>query len=133
MKLPLPLAHRSGIWGEKQAARLLAGKGYRMLGRRVRVGLRDEIDLVARDGEVLVFVEVKTKKTESFGRPLSAVDRAKRHAQSRAAVRYLQRLKYPPVNFRFDVVEVIGEEGDPNPTLRHIESAFQLESRYLLP
>lgn len=133
MKWRLPFHLRTGVWGERQAERFLLAKGYRILGRRVRVSVRDELDLVARDGEVLVFVEVKTRKTEAFGRPAEAVDRGKRHTVSRAAVRYLQRLKYPRVNFRFDVVEVVGEEGDLAPVVRHIENAFVLDSRYTLP
>lgn len=59
----------TGEWGEKQAERMLKRKGYRILGRRVRVGTRDEIDLVARDGATLVFVEVKTRKSEDLAGP----------------------------------------------------------------
>ena len=123
----------SGQWGERQAERALKAKGYHILGRRVRVGTRDEIDLVARDGTALVFVEVKTRKVESYGRPLAAVDRAKRHALSRAAVRYVQRLKDSRACFRFDVVEVVGAAGDEAPIVRHITNAFALDRRYVLP
>jgi len=123
----------TGEWGEKQAERMLRRKGWRILGRRVRVGGRDEIDLVARDREVLVFVEVKTRAAENFGRPLSAVDRKKRHVLSRAAVGYLKRLRAPGVCFRFDVVEVVGRVGDPHPDVRHIRNAFHLDRRYNLP
>ena len=124
---------QAGLWGEKQAERMLRGKGYRILGRRVRVGDRDEIDLVARDGESLVFVEVKTREDEDFGRPLSAVDRRKRHALSRAAVRYLTALKTPPAYFRFDAVEVVGRLGDRSPSVHHVENAFALDRCYDLP
>ena len=131
---PLAPEHlRAGVWGEEQAERVLKKSGFRILGRRVRVGRRDEIDLVARDGEALVFVEVKTRARESYGRPISAVDRDKRRALSRAAVRYLKALKYPRVCFRFDVVEVVGSVGDSDPTVRHIRGAFHLDSRYRLP
>ncbi len=123
----------TGKWGERQAELLLSAKGYRIIGRRVRVGARDELDLVARDGESLVFIEVKTRKNENFGRPMSAVNRKKRHTSSRAAVRYLKALKNPAVPFRFDVVEVIGAEGGGNPKLRHIENAFSLDSHYRIP
>jgi putative endonuclease len=133
VKFPFHTARQSGLWGESQAERFLAGRGYKILGRRVRIGLRDELDLVARDRDVLVFVEVKTRKTETFGAPIAAVDRAKRHVMSRAAVRYLRRLKDPRVYFRFDVIEVIGQPGDPEPILRHIPNAFPLERRYSLP
>lgn len=126
-------SHESGLWGERQAERLLKKKGYRILGRRVRVGMHDEVDLVARDRSVLVFVEVKTRKDEIFGRPIESVDRKKRHAMSRAAVRYLKTLKRPPENFRFDVVEVIGSVGHPSPEVRHIENAFSLERHYRVP
>ena len=115
------------------AERALRAKGFRILGRRVRIGRRDEIDLVARDGEELVFVEVKTRRNEDFGRPLEAVDRSKRRVMSRAAVRYLQRLAEPRVCFRFDVVEVIGAVGAEPPRVRHIENAFALDRRYALP
>jgi putative endonuclease len=123
----------SGQWGEQVAELALKRKGYRVLGRRVRVGTRDEIDLVARDKNTLVFVEVKTRKGEDFGRPSGAVDRRKRQVLSRAAVRYLKELRDPRVFFRFDVVEVIGEPGDPDPVVRHIENAFGLDRRYSLP
>ncbi|MDP6524530.1 MAG: YraN family protein [Kiritimatiellia bacterium] len=124
---------RAGEWGEECAERLLAGKGMKIIGSRVRVGGRDEIDIVARDGSTLVFVEVKTRKSEAFGRPAAAVGRRKRQTISRAAVRYLRKLKSSSVLFRFDVVEVVGIEEDGDPVLRHIENAFPLDSRYSLP
>ena len=127
------LTRQTGEWGEQRAARLLKKKKYRIIGKRVRVGARDEIDLVARDGKVLVFVEVKTRNRTDYGSPASAVDRRKRHALSRAAVRYLKRLRYPPTCFRFDVVEVIGRVGDSDPRMHHIENAFTLDPSYTLP
>jgi putative endonuclease len=123
---------RTGRWGEKQARLALTAKGYRILGARVRVGRHDEIDLVARHDGVLVFVEVKTRKNEDFGRPIDAVKRDKRRKLSRAAVRYMKRLRRKPDYFRFDVVEVIGTEGAP-PEIRHIENAFTLEAGYRVP
>jgi putative endonuclease len=124
----------TGEWGEAIAADYLQAKGYKILGRRVRVGTRDELDLVARHDALLVFVEVKTRGGESFGRPISAVDRDKRHTLSRAAIRYVKRLKNPRVCFRFDVVEVIGQPGNATaPQVRHIENAFPLDRRYALP
>lgn len=127
-KLPTLPAHlRSGEWGEGVAERHLKNSGYRILGRRVVVGKRDELDLVARSpADVLVFVEVKTRADESFGRPFSAVDRRKRKALSRAAWKYLNKLKPKPNYFRFDVVEVIGTPETKEPIVRHIENAFSL-------
>lgn len=117
---------RTGLWGERQAERHLTAKGYKILGRRVRVGLRDEIDLVARIEDTLVFIEVKARAGEDFGRPFSAVDRAKRFHLSRAALRYLKRLNTQPASFRFDVVEIVGKQKTGNPVIRHIENAFPL-------
>ncbi len=125
-------AHKTGIWGERAAARYLRKKGYRILGRRVRLGPRDELDIVARRDKVLVFAEVKTRSSEAYGRPGEAVDRSKRAAQSRAAVHYLKRCGFPSVYFRFDVIEVVGEPGTRNPEIRHHENAFTLDSRYSL-
>lgn len=124
-----------GQWGEDQAARFLARKGYRVVGTRVRLDRRDEIDLVVRDGKMLVFVEVKTRRSVQFGRPASAVTRSKRTVLSRAAVRYMKRLRKPPEYFRFDVVEVIGQPDDSAkaPEILHIENAFTLDSRFVWP
>lgn len=120
----------TGRWGEHRAELLLRSKGYRILGRRVHLSPRDELDLVARKGDVLVFVEVKTRRTEDFGRPVEAVNRAKRQAMSRAAIRYLRRLRVKPPHFRFDVVEVVGTENDPQPVIRHLENVFTLGRQY---
>ncbi|MFO7870069.1 MAG: YraN family protein [Kiritimatiellia bacterium] len=123
----------AGEWGEDVAVAALRKKGFRIVGRQVRLARRDELDIVARDGDSLVFVEVKTRKNEDFGRPVEAVDRRKRHVLSRAAVRYLKRMKNPHVCFRFDVVEVIGQPFTENPVVNHIENAFSLDRRYSLP
>ena len=100
--------------------------GYKIIGRRVRVGKHDEIDLIARHGDTMVFVEVKTRRNEVYGRPAAAVNREKRRRLSRAAVTFLQKRKLRPPYIRFDVVEVIEEPFE----IRHIENAFQLEGGY---
>ncbi len=123
--------HAAGRWGEDVAAAFLERAGYRILGRRVRPDRRDEIDLVVRKDQSLVFVEVKTRASEDFGRPLSAVDTAKRKALNRAAVRYLRQLDFPKLYYRFDTIEVIGTEGQA-PEVRHIENAFPFDKRYML-
>ncbi len=126
-----PAHLQSGKWGERMAERHLQKQGFRILGRRVRVGRRDELDLLARDGDTLVFVEVKTRRSECMGRPIKAVDRKKRHTLSRAAIRYLGKLRKKPDYFRFDVVEVVGEPGHSRPeAVRHIRNAFPLDPIY---
>lgn len=134
-KKSLPAHQTAGLWGEAEAEKHLQEKGFRILGRRVRVGRKDELDLVAKQGEVLVFVEVKTRKNEDFGRPIESVNRAKRQHLSRAAIHYLTQLKpcQRPSYFRFDVVEIVGEPGAPPRFIRHIETAFTMESGYRVP
>jgi putative endonuclease len=127
-----PAHLKSGRWGEEVAAQRLKKKRYKIVGQRVRVGKRDEIDIIAKDGSTLVFVEVKTRKNEDYGRPFSAVNQAKRKHLSRAAVAYLKRMNSEPDYIRFDVIEVVGEPGGRMPEIRHIENAFPLHSAYRL-
>lgn len=127
-----PAHLKSGRWGEKKAVRLLKSKGWKVVGERVRVGRHDELDIIAEDRGVLIFVEVKTRKNETFGRPFSAVNKEKRRCLSRAAVKYLKCKKITPDYIRFDVVEVIGEPRGKSFEIRHIENAFPLDSAYAL-
>lgn len=122
----------TGKWGEQHAARFLKSLRYRIRGQRVRVGRQDELDIVAEKGDVLVFVEVKTRRNESYGRPFAAINKAKRKRISRAAVNYLKKSKLRPDHIRFDAIEVIGEPGGKPPQIRHIENAFPLDSAYRL-
>ncbi|HEY8240442.1 MAG TPA: YraN family protein [Kiritimatiellia bacterium] len=126
---PRPAHLLAGEWGEKLAERHLRKKGFKILGRRVRIGDRDELDLVARHGNVLVFVEVKTRATEDFGRPSEAIGREKERNLERAALAYIRRLREKPPYFRFDVVEVVGTRGSGRPEIRHLEDAVEMRSR----
>lgn len=129
----LPQHLQAGLWGEGIAERHLRRQGYKVLGRRVRVGPKDEIDLVMRQGETLIFVEVKTRASELWGRPVTSVDRGKRKRIGRAAMRYMKQLPRKPPTFRFDVVEVIGEEGQPPAEVRHLQNVFGLPTGYRVP
>lgn len=117
-----------GLWGERRAKRCLRKKGFTILGHRVRLG-KDELDLVARDQDVLVFIEVKTRTSEAYGRPADAVGYKKQQALSRAAARYLARLKQKPPFIRFDIVEVVKVPGKET-VVRHIPAAFNATSHY---
>lgn len=129
-----PRSATVGKWGEEHAAAFLKKAGYSILGRNVRPNRHDEIDIVARVGDILAFVEVKTRRQESFGRPMAAVDKDKRHALNRAAAAYLRKAKYPDLFYRFDVVEVLGRPEDSVPVeVRHVENAFPFERRFRFP
>src|SRR3954468_2953226 len=104
---------RLGTRGEKLASKFLRRNGYKILSRNFRGRTGGEIDLVCRDGDTLVFVEVKTRGTETFGRPFEAVRRDQQHRISRGALAWLRLLDNPEILFRFDVVEVMMRDGMP--------------------
>jgi len=109
-----------GRAGEAAAARELHRQGYSVVARNWR-HQHDEIDLVCRDGAVLVFVEVKTRADHAKVGGYAAVDRRKRRAIRRVAHAYLALLKETPRTFRFDVVEVEHREGTVT-AVRHFEN-----------
>lgn len=99
--MPTPL----GISGEELAADHLLGLGYRILGRDVKTPL-GQLDLVARDGRTLVFVEVKTRAGTGFGLPEEAVGANKARKLRQLALYYLKR--HPHAGpLRFDVVGIV--------------------------
>jgi putative endonuclease len=95
-----------GRAGEDAAADFLAGLGYRILGRNVRLP-GGELDIVALDGRVLVFVEVKRRDGRRFGSALAAVDARKRRRLRALAADYAQILA-PYARIRFDIVTLDG-------------------------
>ena len=121
---------RRGARGEKLACRYLKRSGYKILLRNFRGRSGGEIDVVCRDNDTLVFVEVKTRAREDFGRPWAAVDREKQRRISRGALAWLRMLDNPDILFRFDVVEVIMTD-DAKPHLELIRNAFPLSKPYL--
>jgi len=91
-----------------------------------------EIDIVCRDRDWLVFVEVKTRASDTHGAPSEAVDATKQRHISKVALDYLRLLGYPEIRFRFDIVEVILPEGARRPeTVRLIRNAFNLSEPYM--
>ncbi|MBI4168899.1 MAG: YraN family protein [Acidobacteria bacterium] len=95
-----------GRRGEEAAARYLTSLGFRILERRFRTAA-GEIDIVAREADTLVFVEVKARSSVSCGRPAEAVDGRKRARLLRAASLYLLRHGEQDQPCRFDVVEIL--------------------------
>jgi putative endonuclease len=85
--------------------------------------------VICRDRDTLVFVEVKTRTREDFGRPFEAVNRDQRNQISRGALAWLRLLDEPDILFRFDVVEVIIAEG-AEPRLEILRNAFSLPESY---
>jgi len=114
-----------GRWGEDTACAFLRLKGLKILERNYRVG-HLEIDIIARDKEELVFVEVKVRCGKDYGGPWGAVDWKKQRVLTRAAAGYLARGKYPVRACRFDVVAIAIDEHATGMQLKHIERAFDI-------
>src|SRR4051812_33776937 len=106
-----PLHLQRGALGERAAKRHLQDLGMKFLTANFR-GRRGEIDLIFRDVDCLVFVEVKTRSSEDWTRPAAAVNAEKRRLLSQCALQYLRLLKNPPVKIRFDIVEVLLQNGE---------------------
>ena len=116
---------RTGPWGEEKAARFLRLRGWHIEERNFscRYG---EIDLIARRGDVLAFVEVKTRKNDAHGEAREFVTAAKQQRILSAASLYLSE-KDSGLQPRFDVIEIYAPEGADTrfPKIVHIPDAFQ--------
>lgn len=117
-----PKVDSLGERGENIAARFLRNLGYKIILRNFRCDL-GEIDIVARDADTLVFVEVKTR-TYDDPNPEDQVNEAKQHQLTKAGKFYLSRYGTPRPSARFDVVAVVWPK-NAEPEIRHIKSAFQ--------
>ena len=105
------------------AADFLRSMGCRILARNFRGPRKGEVDIVARDGKLLLFVEVKTRQAGTRIRPLDAVDKTKQALIERGANAWLKQLGTRDLPWRFDVIEVYVEEG-AKPRLNHVKDAF---------
>jgi putative endonuclease len=112
-----------GKWGEDLALQKVKKLGYRCIARNYRCPL-GEVDLIARDGDTLVFVEIKTRKGRSLGYAKEAVDRRKRRQLSKVALAYMKANCCSEARARFDVV-VINLEGKAE-EIEVVRNAFDL-------
>jgi putative endonuclease len=119
---------RRGELGEHAAKKHLQKLGLKFLTANFRSD-RGEIDLIFRDSDCLVFVEVKARSSEDWTRPAAAVDARKRRLLSQTALDYLRLLKNPEVKIRFDIVEVLLANGAVR-EVRHLPNTFSLSKPY---
>ncbi len=115
---------RRGVLGEHAAKKFLKQKGLKFLTANFR-SARGETDLIFRDGDCLVFVEVKTRSSEEWLRPAAAVNAERRRRLSQCALDYLQLLKNPEVKIRFDIVEVLLNDSKVQ-QIRHLPNTFTM-------
>jgi putative endonuclease len=111
-----------GERGENVAAKFLTQAGYKILQRNYRSRL-GEIDIVARQGRTLVFVEVKTR-ADAQPRPEDQVNAEKQHQITKSASLYLNRFGHPQPPARFDVIAIVWPEGR-EPQIEHHQNAFE--------
>lgn len=123
-----PLTHRHGELGERAAKKHLQRLGLKFLTANFR-SERGEIDLVFREEDCLVFVEVKTRSSEDWVRPAAFVNARKRRLLSLTALDYLKLLNNPPVKIRFDIVEVLLSD-DEVQEVRHLPNTFTMTKPY---
>lgn len=112
-----------GLYGERQAARFLRDKGYKIISANYRTRL-GEIDIVASKGKFIAFIEVKTRGENSIALPREFVDRSKQNKIITAAETYLagNSTKLQP---RFDIIEVYLDKDKKQKSINHIKDAFQ--------
>lgn len=115
-----------GARGEDLAASFLKKNGYRILDRNYRCAL-GEIDIVARDGDVLVFVEVKTKSSRNFAPPQLSVTGLKKKRMVRLSSEYLSKKGLREVDCRFDVVAITEAGGGGRHSIELIRDAFRID------
>ncbi len=114
-----------GNYGEDYTCEYLQNKGYRIIERNFRNKL-GEIDLIAKDGKVICFIEVKTRESLQYGAPFEAVHLAKQRKMARVALSYLKyRFNTVDILSRFDVISIY-RPPQGQPTIEHIKNAFDL-------
>jgi putative endonuclease len=111
-----------GAYGERVAVRYLTDQGMVLLDRNWRCGT-GELDAIMRDGEVVVFVEVKTRRGSRFGTPAEALIPTKVIRLRRLAALWLAQARVRPHEVRFDVVSVLPQAAGPA-TVEHLRGAF---------
>ncbi|RJP84766.1 MAG: YraN family protein [Desulfobacteraceae bacterium] len=112
-----------GRFGEDLATRSLVKKGYQIICRNYRTQF-GEIDIVAKDADTIVFIEVKSRRTPTFGHPKYAVTGDKQERISKAALYYLKMTNQSQVRARFDVVTI--SEHNQQTDVEIIKNAFEL-------
>ena len=110
--------HKRGLAAEQQAIRYLLSCGWRIVAHRFRVGHK-EIDLIARQGSLVSFIEVKSRRGDAFGSPLQAVTGVKRRELVTAAQVWVDRYGRPSDVYRFDCITLV------NNRLEHVADAFR--------
>jgi len=112
----------TGGYGEKLATEFIKDLGYEIIAKNY-VFHKGEIDIIAKDGELLVFIEVKYRKNLEFGRPELQITKSKQHQIKKVALGYLFEHDVQNVQCRFDVIAIL-RLPETDPEINHIINAF---------
>lgn len=119
----LNIRQKFGKFGENLAARHLKKQGYKIICKNYRTKL-GEIDIIAKEDDTIVFIEVKSRRTSTFGHPKHSITLKKQQQISKTALYYLKSTKQSNVRARFDVVTV--NSVNKKPDVEIIKNAFEL-------
>ncbi|QDT97350.1 YraN family protein [Gimesia aquarii] len=121
-----------GDHGERAAIKFLKQAGYSILAKQYRTG-QGEIDVIALDGQTVVFVEVKTRRSDSKGKPFEAITLQKQSQLTRLASSFLKKHKLLQQPARFDVISILWPRAHANsakPEIQHFQNAFAPSGKF---
>lgn len=110
-----------GRLGEEIACRFLENLGWQILDKNYHYSRLAEIDIVAKDNDTIVFVEVKTRTTTNFGHPFEAINHTKLMNIFKAGLAYLKQTKEPYRRYRIDIISVLGRLEKESPKIEHLK------------
>lgn len=111
-----------GKFGEEIAEKYLKKQRYKILEKNYHYSKYAEIDIIAKEKDTIVFVEVKTRSDLSFGHPFEAINKAKLQHIFQAGLFYLQNTNEKYKNYRIDVVAIIGKPEEKSPKIEHLKN-----------
>lgn len=117
-----------GDRGERAAVKYLKKLGFRIIARQYRNSF-GEVDIIAQDGKVTVFVEVKTRSSTNDGQPFEAVDLRKQEKITRIALAWLKKYDRLNQSARFDIVSILWPDERGEPQIQHFRNAFEAAGR----
>jgi putative endonuclease len=119
-----------GIYGEDTAAKYLEANGYIILTTNYRCKM-GEIDIIAADGDTIVFIEVKTRSTDKYGQPREFVNHSKQIKIIKTALHYMVSKKLTDYMSRFDIVDILVDNNNSsNNAITLIKNAFEYSGKY---
>jgi len=111
-----------GRFGEDIAEKYLKKQGYKILEKNYRYSRLAEIDIVAKEKDTIVFVEVKTRSDLTFGHPFESINQSKLQHIFQAGLFYLQNTKEKHKGYRIDIVAIIGRPDEKTPKIEHLKN-----------